>query len=90
MTTCPCGPLLTNSNFHLLKMLVYDVISFGFSTRILFPAVFTVGTTVRPQGGTFVFVVSSRIRFLDPLHVLDFSLGAAPSLRFVYLSVFVF
>lgn len=66
MTTCLCGPLLTNSNFHLLKMLVYDVISFGFSTRILFPAVFTVGTTVRPQGGTFVFIVSSRIRFLDP------------------------
>lgn len=87
---CPCGPLLTNSHFHLLKMLVYDVISFCFTSWILFPAVFTLGTTVRPQGGTFAIIVSSRIRFLDPLHVLDSSLGAAPSLRFVYLSVFAF
>lgn len=41
------------------------------------------------RSGTFVFVVSSRIHFLDPLHVLGFSLGAAPSL-FVYLLVFAF
>lgn len=54
---------------------------------LLFPAVFTLGTTVRPQGGTFAIIVSSRIRFLDPLHVLDSSLGAAPVCLFVSFCV---